>query len=118
VPNRSSAWRAIGRPRIGAADLALAESPGSILTRGTEYGHESRTGPPLVNLLYAMAEEGADDWAAGPGGDVWAGLLRDRLDDARTSTKQAQRNAGGVKDGVGGGRRNDGSSRLAYAPCR
>ncbi len=49
--------------------------------------------PPLTNLLYTMAEEGADDWATGSGGDLWAGLLRDGAEIARRLREQIEADA-------------------------
>jgi hypothetical protein len=48
--------------------------------------------PPLTNLLYAMAEEGAGDWATGPGGNVWTGLRRDGPEIARRLGEQIEAN--------------------------
>jgi hypothetical protein len=56
--------------------------------------------PPLTNLLYAMAEEGADDWATGSGGDVWAGLLRDDAEIARRLREQVEANDAVARDEI------------------
>ncbi|HEV2356649.1 MAG TPA: hypothetical protein VGZ23_03440 [bacterium] len=55
---------------------------------------------PLTNLLYAVAEEDADDWATGPGGDIWAGLLRDGADIARRLREQIEANAAPARDEI------------------
>ena len=56
--------------------------------------------PPLTTLLYAMAEEGADDWATGPGGGIWAGLLRDGAEIARRLREQIEANAAPARDEI------------------
>lgn len=53
--------------------------------------------PPLPNLLYAIAEEDADDWATGSGGDPWAGLLRDGAEIVRRLREQIEANAAVVR---------------------
>lgn len=44
--------------------------------------------PPLTDLLYTMAEEGADDETTSLQEDVWAGLLRDGADVKLRLTEQ------------------------------
>jgi hypothetical protein len=56
--------------------------------------------PPLTTLLYAMAEEGADDWATGPGGNAWAGLLRDGAEIARRLREQIEANDAVARDEI------------------
>jgi len=56
--------------------------------------------PPLTNLLYTMAEEGADDWATGSGGDLWAGLLRDGAEIARRLREQIEADAAVTRDAI------------------
>lgn len=56
--------------------------------------------PPLPDLLYAIAEEDADDWATGSGGDSWAGLLRDGPEIVRRLTEQIEANAVVVRDEI------------------
>jgi len=46
--------------------------------------------PPLTDLLYAMAEQDADDETTNLQEDVWAGLLRDGADVARRLTEQIE----------------------------
>src|SRR5579872_88265 len=87
-----------GRPRIAPADLALARGLRSTLTGGLRMDTSHELAPPLTNLLYAMAEEGADDWATGPGGNVWAGLLRDGAEIARRLREQIEANDALVRD--------------------
>jgi hypothetical protein len=46
--------------------------------------------PPLTDLLYALAEEDADDETTNLRRDIWAGLLRDGTDVARRVTEQIE----------------------------
>ncbi|HLY22754.1 MAG TPA: hypothetical protein VKT83_09845 [bacterium] len=53
--------------------------------------------PPLPHLLYAIAEEDADDWATDSQGDLWAGLLRDGAEIVRRLREQIEANAAVVQ---------------------
>src|SRR5579864_6780594 len=46
--------------------------------------------PPLRSLLYAIAEEDADDWATDSRGGLWAGLLRDEAEIVRRLREQIE----------------------------
>lgn len=48
--------------------------------------------PPLTDLLYTMAEDGADAEATNLQKDVWAGLLRDGADVTQRLTEQIEVN--------------------------
>src|SRR2546425_3081929 len=61
---------------------------GSNLTGGLRMDTSHELAPPLTDLLYAMAEEGADAETTNLQEDVWAGLLRDGADVARRLTEQ------------------------------
>jgi len=56
--------------------------------------------PPLTNLLYAIAEEDADDWATGSEGNLWAGLLRDGAEIVRRLREQIEADAAVVRDEI------------------
>jgi hypothetical protein len=56
--------------------------------------------PPLTDLLYAMAEEGADAETTNRQKDVWAGLLRDGADVARRLTEQIDVNRAVARDEI------------------
>ena len=56
--------------------------------------------PPLTDLLYAMAEEGADAETTNFQEDVWAGLLRDGADVARRLTEQIDVNRAVARDEI------------------
>jgi len=56
--------------------------------------------PPLTDLLYAMAEEGADAETTNHQEDVWAGLLRDGADVARRLTEQIDVNRAVARDEI------------------
>src|SRR5579859_2385538 len=55
---------------------------------------------PLPNLLYAIAEEDAEDWVTGSGGNLWAGLLRDGAEIVRRLTEQIEANAAVVGEEI------------------
>jgi len=52
--------------------------------------------PPLTDLLYTMAEEGADAEATNLQKNVWAGLLRDGADVTQRLTEQIEVNRGEI----------------------
>jgi hypothetical protein len=56
--------------------------------------------PPLTNLLYAIAEEDADDWATSAEGNLWAGLLRDGAEIVRRLREQIEAGAAAVRDEI------------------
>jgi hypothetical protein len=56
--------------------------------------------PPLPNLLYAIGEEDADDWATDSGGDLWVGLLRDGAEIVRRLTERIEEGATVVRDEI------------------
>ena len=56
--------------------------------------------PPLTDLLYTMAEEGADDQTTNLQEDVWAGLLRDGADVARRLREQIDVNRAVGRDEI------------------
>jgi len=56
--------------------------------------------PPLTDLLYAMAEEGADGETTNVAQDVWAGLLRDGADVVRRLTEQIESDGTVARDEI------------------
>jgi len=56
--------------------------------------------PPLPHLLYAIAEEDADDWATDSQGDLWAGLLRDGAEIVRRLRERIEANAAVVQEEI------------------
>lgn len=56
--------------------------------------------PPLPSLLYAIAEEDADDWATDSRGNLWAGLLRDGAEIVRRLREQIEAGAAAVRDEI------------------
>jgi hypothetical protein len=56
--------------------------------------------PPLTNLLYAIAEEDADDWATSAEGNLWVGLLRDGAEIVRRLKVQIEAGAAAVRDEI------------------
>jgi len=56
--------------------------------------------PPLPDLLYAMAEEGADDETADRGAEAWAALLRDGADVAERLAEQIDASAAVTRDDI------------------
>jgi len=56
--------------------------------------------PPLPNLLYAIAEEDAEDWVTGSGGNLWAGLLRDGAEIVGRLTERIEADAAAVGDAI------------------
>ena len=55
---------------------------------------------PLTNLLYAIAEEDADDWATSAEGNLWVGLLRDGAEIVRRLKVQIEAGAAAVRDEI------------------
>jgi hypothetical protein len=56
--------------------------------------------PPLTDLLYTMAEEGADGETTNGADDIWAGLLRDGAEVARRLTEQIGANGIVARDEI------------------
>jgi hypothetical protein len=56
--------------------------------------------PPLTDLLYTMAEEGADGETTNGADDIWAGLLRDGAEVARRLTEQIEANGTVARDEI------------------
>jgi hypothetical protein len=56
--------------------------------------------PPLTDLLYTIAEEGADGETTNVEEDIWAGLLRDGADVARRVTEQIEANGTVARDEI------------------
>ena len=102
APSAGNLGRAGTLTQVSAEDGRTASAGGGVTPmdeQGSASGNRELS-PPLPDLLYALAEDGADDETGDRAGPAWAALLQDGPELRRRVLEQLEDDEAAAKDAV------------------